>query len=115
MVRKITIILFLFIMAIYLNGCRKNKITLDDREPLSLAPDVQWALIIEPYTAYKKEPTWESQTLEHCRKGDIEQILGRVEREDTIWYKFSNGYLPQEVLEVYQNKYKAMKQKDSLK
>lgn len=96
-------------------SCKKKQIVLDDREPLSLAPDVTWALIIEPYTAYKKDPSWESQTLEHCRKGDIVQILGKVENEDNVWYKFDKGYLPGEVLEVYQNKYKAMKQQESLK
>lgn len=105
----------ILILALSIFGCRRRGISLDDREPLSLAPDVKWALVTEPYTAFKSEPNWESKTLSHCRKGDIIQILGKVENDEGVWYKFSSGFLPQEVLSIYQNRYKALKQLETLK
>lgn len=96
-------------------GCQRHKIVFDESEPLALIPDVQWALVKEPYSSFRESPTWESHGNSHCRKGDILCIIGKLENEEGIWYKFQDGYLPQEVLEVYSNRYKALSAEKELK
>lgn len=103
---------FLFTVAIILSlqtlaSCKKKPIILDTTEPEALLPDVEWALIKEPYIAYKDAPSWNAQTVKHCRKGDIVKVLGKTENTDGVWYKFSDGYLPLDVVNIYSNKYKA--------
>lgn len=99
----------ILVSALLFSACKKKEITLDDRDPLALIPDIQWALIKEPYTAFKSNPSWTSDALSKCKKGDIIRVTGKIENADGVWYKFESGYLPGEVLEVYSNKYKAQK------
>ena len=87
----------------------------DDSQPLALAPDVQWAVVNDPYAAYKEELGWQSTVTGHCRKGDILQVIGKtVDKNKEVWYLFENGWLPQSCLTVYSNRYKAQAVSESL-
>ena len=43
-------------VAVLFTGCNKKseeKIVFDKTHPLALAPDVEWAVVIEPYAVFK--------------------------------------------------------------
>lgn len=97
-------------------SCSRNhgeEIVLDNSDPLSLAPDIRWAVIKEPYAAFREETSWDSRAIDHCRNGDIFPINASStvvkDGKTEIWYRFENGWLPASVLNVYQNKFKAQK------
>ena len=100
-------------------GCKKNKeevIIFDNEEPLSLAPDIEWALITAPYAAYRSEIDWNSPVVNHCRRGEILQVHAKsIDKEKTVWYKFEEGWLPESCLSIYANRYKAKTAAESLK
>lgn len=106
------------ILLLFVTGCKKNKeevITFDDTYPLSLAPDVEWALVTDPYTVYKADMDWNSEITGHCRRGEILQVLGKsVDKKNVKWYEFEHGWLPQNCLTIYTNRYKAQKAAESL-
>lgn len=113
--------LFLF-LAIFLSlsfiSCEKKTdvIYFDESEPLALAPDIKWALVVEPYAAFKDSLDWDSKINGYCRKGDILQIISRSEDDDdTSWYKFEQGWLPASCLSVYSNRMKAQTAAKDLK
>ena len=93
----------------FLLSCRKNaSIRFDDRYPLALAPDIEWALVTAPYAAYKSEPDWSAEANGHCRKSDILQIEGTaLSSDDEVWYRFAEGWLPSSVVAVYRTRFKA--------
>jgi len=109
--KKILYICFALIFIVCLSSCnRKDEdvITLDNSEPLALAPDVEWAVITDPYAAYKTELGWTSAVAGHCRKGEILQIKGKsVDKNKENWYYFENGWLPGNCLSVFNNRLKA--------
>lgn len=90
-------------------GCKRQKeIALDDRHALSLAPDVQWAVVKEPYVTYRADKSWAADTGGYERKGEILQVLGKSEGEGgEMWYLFENGYLPASALTIEGNRYRA--------
>jgi len=94
-------------------SCSKREddtISLKEEVPLSLAPDVSWAVITSPYAAYKEATDWDSETKSYCRKGDILQVLGKsIDSSNNAWYKFEGGWVSGAVLTVYSNRYKAQK------
>ena len=94
-------------------GCAKKddgEIVLDKSEPLALAPDVQWAVVSEPYAAFKEAKDWSSSVIGHCRKGDILQIKGKsLDSKNEVWYYFEQGWLPSSSVLVYNNRLKAQK------
>ena len=102
-----------------LTGCKKNKeevIIFDQEEPLSLAPDVEWALITDPYAAYRQETDWNSKITNHCRRGEILQVYAKsIDKDKTVWYKFKEGWLPETCLSIYANRYKAKTAAEALK
>jgi hypothetical protein len=97
--------------AFCISGCREkneNGIPLDDSNPLALAPDVSWAVVLDPYAAYRGETSWEASVTGHCRKGDILQVLGMSAAENgETWYRFDEGWLPDSAVSVYSNRYRA--------
>lgn len=99
-------------------SCSKNNedvIVFDDTQPLALAPDVEWAVVIDPYAAYKENYGWQEDVKGHCRKGDILQILGKsIDSANEYWYCFEDGWLPASCLAVYSNRYKAQSVSKSL-
>ncbi len=110
--RRFLLLLLKFCFLISLFSCvscsSKKEIVFDNSEPLALAPDVQWAVVIEPYAAFRKNTDWSSEINGHCRKGDILQIKGNaVFNNAENWYYFDEGWLPESVIDIYPNRFKA--------
>ncbi|MCQ2570079.1 MAG: hypothetical protein MJ139_04210, partial [Limosilactobacillus sp.] len=71
-------------------------------------PNVEWAVINDPYAAYRDECNWESTSSGHCRNGEVLQIKGKAsDSKLDVWYLFENGWLPANCLTVYNNRLKA--------
>lgn len=111
--KKITFALVLLISTLILFSCNTKKeeaIVFDDSYPLALAPDVSWAVITEPYVAFKKDMSWDAEVTTYCRKGEILQVIGTsVDKQKQTWYRFENGWVPSSSLSVYSNRLKAQK------
>lgn len=102
--------LFILFLVLFSTGScsEKKQIVFDSSEPLALAPDVQWAVVVEPYATFRKTTDWAGEINGHCRKGDILQIKGNaVFNNSENWYYFDEGWLPVSVLDIYSNRYKA--------
>lgn len=108
---KILLSVLLFVSAFTFASCSKkseiDEIFFDTKHPLALAPDVSWAVVVEPYVPYHIESSRESSTAEYCRKGEILQVKGRSMAPSGSWYLFENGWLYQDSVEIYANRYKA--------
>jgi len=117
--KKSLLIILLISLAFIISSCNKNKeevILFDDTYPLALAPDVEWALITDPYAAYKASTDWNAEVTGHCRRGQILQVYAKaMDEEKQVWYKFEEGWLPQKCLKVYTNRYKAQTAAGELK
>ena len=103
--------LLLILILISFTGCKKKaaeQIIFDNSHPLALAPDVEWAVITEPYAVFKVEDEWNAATAGHCRKGEILMIKGKsVDANNENWYYFDEGWLPQNCVSIFSNRYKA--------
>ena len=101
----------LLFLAAAFTGCSKKSaevIVFDDRHPLALAPDVEWAVVTEPYAVFKETDEWGAATAGHCRKGEILQVKGKaVDSNKENWYYFEGGWLPQSCVSIFSNRYKA--------
>jgi len=103
---------FIFILlTFFVSSCKKNDsevIVFDDSHPLALAPDVEWAVVTEPYAVFKESDDWGAATAGHCRKGEILQVKGKsVDADKENWYFFEEGWLPQSCVSIFSNRYKA--------
>ena len=111
MKNKIFLCLLLIAVSAFFVSCSKKseeKIIFDNREPLALAPDVEWAVVTEPYAVFKETDEWGAATAGHCRKGEILQVKGKsVDAEKENWYFFEGGWLPQSCVSIFSNGYKA--------
>ncbi len=96
-------------LALLCAGCRKEKpIEFDESEPLSLAPDVSWAVVREPYAALREAAGWDSETAGSCLKAEIFQIIGKsVSSDGAVWYELAGGWLPADAVSVYNNRFRA--------
>lgn len=104
--KKVFVLLAFFSLVFY--SCLKEQtISLDNSEPLALAPDVSWAVVLEPYVPFRKESNWDAEISGHCRKGDIMRVEGKLISPDEIWYKFENGWVPASTVAVYTNQLRA--------
>ncbi len=107
----ITAIAFTILMTAFLPGCAKKseeKIVFDNSHPLALAPDVEWAVVTEPYAVFKETDEWGASSAGHCRKGEILQVIGKsVDADKQSWYYFDSGWLPQSCVSIFSNRYKA--------
>lgn len=114
--KKLIFFSFLLFFCLFASCNRNKEIVFDSSEPLALAPDIQWAVVIEPYAAFRKNTDWSSEANGHCRKGDILQIKGKaVFNNSENWYFFDEGWLPESVLDVYSNRFKAKSAAENLK
>lgn len=120
--RKVFFVVLAAISLSSLFSCSKkidNGIELDTSDPLATAPDVQWALIVVPYASFKKETSWDAQTAGYCKQGECFPILARsvftVDGETENWYRFEEGWLPENMVKIYANKFRAEKAAKSLK
>lgn len=116
-------IFIIFFVILFFNGCflRKQELSVnfDNSDPLALAPDVSWAVITDPYAAFRENAGWESGVTGHCRRGEIYQISGsdavRNSTSSDIWYLFKEGWLPASAVAVLPNKFSAQTMANSLK
>lgn len=109
-------IILCFFTLVSCSGKKDEVIVFDDSHPLALAPDVSWAVVKDPYAAYKAEPLWSAAVSGHCRKGEILQVIGKtVDKDNTPWYYFEAGWLPANSLLIYSNRYKAQTASGQLK
>ncbi len=112
MKNKLFVSAFLFlIFAVMFVSCKKKdteKIVFDNSHPLALAPDVEWAVVIEPYAVFKETDEWGAATAGHCRKGEILQVKGKsMDANKENWYYFDGGWLSQSSVSIFNNRYKA--------
>lgn len=97
-------------------SCKKHdasEIELDNSDPLALAPDVKWAVVVEPYAAFREEISWDAEAVDYCKQGELFPILASAmaseENGGSVWYRFEEGWLPASALTVYPNKFRAAK------
>ena len=110
-------IIKLFVFLVFLltipciTSCKKKSpeaIIFDNSHPLALAPAVEWAVVTEPYAVFRDTDEWGGATAGHCRKGEILQVKGKsVDAQKEKWYYFEGGWLPQNCVSVFSNRYKA--------
>ena len=121
--RKIFMLIFflgiLQIFSLTLTSCNKNReIKIENEDPLSLTPGLEWAVIKEPYAALREEASYESTVKSHARRGEILLIKGKKyissgsgkQERITTWYYFDEGWLDETTLDIYDNKMKAEKE-----
>ena len=115
--KKNVFIIFLFFLFLSFAGWKKNnEIKFDNSYPLATSPDVEWAVVVEPYVAFRKTTEWDSEILGHCRKGDILQVQGSSISSDNVqWFKFIHGWLPFGSVEIYSNRLRAQTFANELK
>jgi hypothetical protein len=117
-------ILFILISLFFtlnLSSCSKRnsgEIPLDNSDPLALAPDVQWAVVNDPYAAFRTDTSWTADAAGYCKQGEFFPILAITYVDDDkggqTWYRFKNGWLPGSLLSVYPNKLRAAKAASAL-
>ena len=111
MKNKIILFVLLSILSALFISCSKKseeKIIFDNSQPLALAPDVEWAVVVEPYAVFRDTNEWSAATAGHCRKGEILQVKGKtVDAAKANWYFFEGGWLPQSCVAIFSNRYKA--------
>ena len=109
-------LLLIFLISSAFFSCKNNRreIQIDNSDTISLSPAITWAVVVEPYAAFRKEATWDSPVHAHCRFGDVLMIEGNAimpstidENAKEIWYRFDKGWLSETSVSVYQNKLKA--------
>ena len=116
----VAIILF-SLLPLLVASCKKHdasEIELDTSDPLALAPDVRWAVVIEPYAAFREEISWDAEAADYCKQGELFPILASAlaseENGGETWYRFEDGWLPASAITVYPNKLRALKAAASL-
>ena len=111
MKNKVLLIFILIFLSLLFAACKKRgneAIVFDNTHPLALAPDVEWAVVTEPYAVFKENDEWGAATAGHCRKGEILQVKGKsVDAAKENWYYFEGGWLPQSCVSIFSNRYKA--------
>lgn len=109
--KSIISLLIILFLAFFITSCKKKTaetIVFDNSHPLALAPDVEWAVVTEPYAVFRDTDEWGAATAGHCRKGEILQVKGKsVDADKENWYYFEGGWLPQSCVSIFSNRYKA--------
>ena len=115
---------FLIAFLCLFSSCSKKKVI--DNASLnqaSLVPGVEWAVVQDPYVAFKENPGFDETVVSHARRGEIFEVKGKTtvttgkgssKRSDT-WYKFEPGWLEANVVMIYNNKLKAEREATLLK
>lgn len=112
--RKVLFLVLSFALAFF--SCERNKaedIQLDNSDPLALAPDIRWALVGDPYAAFRENTSWNADAVGYCKQGELFPILASAsvqgERGVEVWYLMEDGWLPESAVSIYPNKYRAQK------
>ena len=110
------ILLLAFVLPFVFFACEKNQaedIQLDNSDPLALAPDIRWAVVGDPYAAFREETSWDADAVGYCKQGELFPILASASVASAngveTWYLMEDGWLPESVVSVYPNKYRAQK------
>ncbi|MBQ2601262.1 MAG: hypothetical protein II584_02570 [Treponema sp.] len=115
-------LLLVLVLALPLASCSRNRtIDISDSNSIELSPTVDWALVREPYAAFRKDPSFESPVASHARRGEIMRLLGKKyvttgtgkNEHTTVWYSFEQGWLDESLVTLYDNKFKAQAVADS--
>lgn len=116
------IFIFAALFVFGLPSCSKKnnwEIVLDSSDPLALAPDVEWAVVVVPYASFRKETSWDAQAEGYCKQGECFAIEATsaisVEGKFQKWYRFESGWLPESAVKIYANKFRAEKAAKNLK
>lgn len=110
--KKLIFLLAIFNI-VFFSGCQKNdekneNIVFDESHPFAISPDVEWAVITEPYVGFHENNSRSSSSNSYCRKGEIFQVIGfSINDEHEKWYLFEKGWIPSASLTIYKNRYKA--------
>ncbi|MBO5608560.1 MAG: hypothetical protein J5930_11840 [Treponema sp.] len=121
--RSLKYIALLAFAAILVSSCRKEKsINVANLESLSLTPGVEWAVVQEPYAAFRKGPSYEESVVSQTRRGEVLQVVGKSyvttgsgrSKSVSMWYKFEEGWLDERSIILYDNRLKAQKASDNL-
>lgn len=119
LIKKVLIMMTaLVVLGIFASCSKKQEETIlfDESHPLSLAPDVEWALITDPYAAFRAQTDYNADITGHIRRGEILQVYAKsIDKQKVTWYKFEQGWLPQNCLAIYTNRYKAQTAATNLK
>ena len=83
-------------------SCKKNR-------------GIPWAVVIDPYAAFRKNCDWSAEVTGHCRKADVLLVEGKQISPDGIWYRFTDGWLPDSSVYIYANRLRAQNVADGLK
>lgn len=122
--KKIFKIFALLFISVMICSCNKNKdIVFDEKSADYLTPGVEWAVVTDPYAAYRTDAGFENTVSGEGRRGDIVLVIGKcfVNNKEsssegtTEWYKFEKGWLDSSVISLYDNKMKAVSAATSLK
>ena len=101
----------LFLCSLTLSGCSKRAGIIDLSQAPLLPVDSRWAVVIDPYAIYRKEPSLSATVAGYGRRGAVQEIIGQriilEEKKQVIWYEFSSGWLPETAIQVYSNELKA--------
>lgn len=106
-----------FVFCMLAVSCSRSKeIDIADANSLELHPGVHWALVHEPYAAFRKEPSFESPVIGNSRRGEVMQVLGSRyittgtgrNEHTVVWYSFEQGWLDEGLVTIFGNKYKAV-------
>lgn len=111
-IKNVFLILMILLSASVFTSCEKQEeiIVFDNEYPLALSPSVKWAVVKEPYAAYKSNFGWDAKVIGHCRRGEILQIQGQCfDEEGKKWCYFDDGWLPESCLNIYSNRLKAQR------
>ena len=108
-------IIFSFFILPFFSCSKKDKvIEFDESDPMALVPGIEWAVITEPYAAFRNEPGYENEVSSHGRRGDVLLVQGKKMLKEknqknvyTLWYEFKQGWLDENTVKVYDNKFKA--------
>lgn len=114
----LTLILFSF-------GCKSKKsASLMDIDPVALSPELEWAVVISPYVAFRKDAGFDNLVTNHGRRGDVFLVKGKKSLREEIteesdskktqttvryvtWYLFDEGWLEETSLSIYDNRLRA--------
>lgn len=105
----------ILLLLLPLVGChrRESKISVDLTYLEDGISSGEWAVITEPYAAFRERPDPSSNVAAHGRLGDIAQVTGKSLIPDSkgtstvIWYQFDSGYVPESSVVIYSNQLKA--------
>ncbi len=120
---KKRILFIVFTLFIYISCKNQKKIEIDSSNVVGITPDLEWAVVQLPYVAFRKDADFSSEVTFHARKGDIFLVKGKknisffIESENpkdkptlktSCWYYFSEGWLEENNIAIYDTKLKAL-------